>query len=78
MTRLVFKIVDRFGNRLPYVNQVVAFTIEGPADLIGENPFALMGGQAALYVKSRRTPGQVIIRATTPRLSAAQVTLQVR
>jgi len=77
MTRLVFKIVDEYGNRLPYTNQVVSFEIDGPADLIGENPFALMGGQAALYVKARHLPGTVTIRATTPRLEPAHETIQV-
>jgi beta-galactosidase len=78
MTRLVFKIVDKYGNRLPYTNQVVSFEIEGPAELIGENPFALMGGQAALYVKAGREPGAVTVRATTPRLEAASVTINVK
>jgi beta-galactosidase len=73
MTRLVFRIVDRYGNRLPYTNQPVSFDVDGPADLIGENPFALMGGQAALYVKARREPGTVTVRARTPRLPAAEV-----
>jgi beta-galactosidase len=77
MTRLVFKIVDECGNRLPYTNQVVTFEIDGPADLIGENPFALMGGQAALYVKARREPGTVTIRATTPRLEAVMETITI-
>ena len=77
-TRLVFKIVDRYGNRLPYTNQPVMFEIDGPADLIGENPFALMGGQAAAYVRARREPGTVTVRATTMRLSPAQVMLTVR
>ncbi|GIL12349.1 MAG: beta-galactosidase [Chloroflexota bacterium] len=78
MTRLVFKIVDKYGNRLPYTNQVVSFEIEGPAELIGENPFALMGGQAALYVKAGRELGTVTVRATTPRLEAAAVTINVK
>jgi beta-galactosidase len=77
MTRLVFRIVDRFGNRLPYTNQPVSFEVDGPADLIGENPFALMGGQAALYVKARCEPGTVTIRATTPRLPAAEVKIAI-
>ncbi len=77
MTRLVFRIVEEYGNRLPYTNQVVSFEIEGPADLIGENPFALMGGQGALYVKARREPGTVTIRATTPRLEAATETITI-
>lgn len=75
MTRLVFKIVDKYGNRLPYTNQVVAFELDGPAELIGENPFALMGGQAALYVKARHEAGTVTVRATTPRLEPAAVTI---
>lgn len=77
MTRLVFKIVDEFGNRLPFTNQVVTFEIDGPADLIGENPFALMGGQAALYVKAQYTPGVVTVRAVTPRLPAAETRIVI-
>ena len=77
MTRLVFRIVDRYGNRLPYTNQSVSFEVDGPADLIGENPFAIMGGQAALYVKARHEPGMVTIRATTPRLPMAQAKIAI-
>lgn len=78
MTRLVFKIVDRYGNRLPYTNQPVSFEVEGPADLIGENPFAIMGGQAAMFLRARRQPGTVTVRATTPRLDPASVTITLR
>jgi beta-galactosidase len=78
MTRLVFRIVDRFGNRLPYTNQVVSFELEGPGELIGENPFALMGGQAALYVRALRQPGRVTIRATTARLDPVIATIELR
>lgn len=75
MTRLIVRIVDQYGNRLPYTNQAVNFEIDGPADLIGENPFALMGGQAALYVRTRHEAGVVTIRAITRSLPPAQVTL---
>jgi len=75
MTRVAFRIVDRFGNRLPYAHQVVTLAVDGPADLIGENPFALAGGQGALYLRAQREPGTVRIRATTPRLPAAEVTV---
>lgn len=78
MTRVAFRIVDRYGNRLPYTNQVVTLEIDGPADLIGENPFALIGGQAALYVRARHTPGVVRVRATTPRLPPVEVTITLR
>jgi beta-galactosidase len=78
MTRLVFKIVDRYGNRLPYTNQVVAFEVDGPADLIGENPFALMGGQAALYLRARHEPGEVTVQAITSRLPPVWIKITLR
>ena len=34
MTRLVFRITDKFGNRLPFTSQVVSFEIDGPAELV--------------------------------------------
>ncbi|MGJ3237957.1 MAG: glycoside hydrolase family 2 protein [Anaerolineae bacterium] len=78
MTRLVFKITDRYGNRLPYATQAVQFELlEGDAELIGENPFALVGGQAALFVRAGRSAGQVRIRATTFRLPAAEVVIEL-
>ncbi|MDX1991532.1 MAG: glycoside hydrolase family 2 TIM barrel-domain containing protein [bacterium] len=78
MTRVVFKIVDRYGNRLPYTQSVVMFELDGPGELIGENPFPLMGGQAALYVKATHTPGVMTVRASTPRLPSAQVEIVVK
>jgi len=77
MTRLVIRITDKFGNPLPYATQVVSFDLQGEADLIGENPFPLIGGQAALYVKARHQPGQVIIRAHTPRLPGVSSTVEL-
>jgi len=76
MTRVAFKIVDKHGNVLPYATSVVSFEIEGNADLIGDNPFPLVGGQAALYLRARETIGSVTITAKANRLSDATVTVE--
>lgn len=74
MTRLVFKITDNYGNRLPYAIQPVHFELlEGDAELIGENPFALVGGQAALFLRAGRSQGTVRIKASTPRLDPVEI-----
>lgn len=73
MTRLVFKLIDAYGNRLPYSIAVVDFEIEGPGELVGDIPFALVGGQGAIYLKATKQPGTVTVRAKTPRLPVAQV-----
>ncbi len=76
MTRLIFRITDQYGNPLPYSTTVVTFELDGEAELIGENPFALIGGQAALLVKAGHRAGKVVVRASAPGLPAASVTLQ--
>ncbi|MCA9907038.1 MAG: glycoside hydrolase family 2 protein [Anaerolineae bacterium] len=64
MMRVSFQLVDKFGMRLPHAHAVVTLEIDGPADLIGVNPFPLVGGQAALFLKARHTAGEVKVRAT--------------
>ncbi|HYO87556.1 MAG TPA: glycoside hydrolase family 2 TIM barrel-domain containing protein, partial [Candidatus Limnocylindrales bacterium] len=78
MTRLIVRLTDRYGNRLPYDTCVVTFEVEGPARLIGDNPLALVGGQAALYLASTEAAGTVTVTARTPRLPDAHVTVQVQ
>lgn len=75
MTRLTVKIIDRYGNILPYAVYVIHFEIEGDAVLIGENPLPLLGGQAALYVKSGQQCGTIQIAASAPGLPSASITL---
>jgi beta-galactosidase len=76
MTRLIFRITDQYGNPLPYATKVVTFELEGDAELIGENPFPFIGGQAALYVKARHQAGKVTIHAHAPGLSSASISLE--
>jgi beta-galactosidase len=77
MTRLIFRITDQYGNPLPYATKVVTFELEGDAELIGENPFPLIGGQAALFVKARHQSGKVFIRAHTPGLPSSSIFLEI-
>lgn len=76
MTRLIFRVTDSYDNPLPYVTQLVNFTLSGPADLIGDNPFPLIGGQAALLIKARRQAGTVTIHAHSPGLSSVSISLE--
>lgn len=77
MTRVVFKILDKFQHVLPYSVSVVYLEVDGPADLIGDNPFPLVGGQAAVYLKARKTPGKVTITARVNRLATASTTVNI-
>ncbi len=77
MTRLAFRIIDDFGNLLPYVSKIVNFKIEGPADIIGENPYPLFGGQAAIFIKARMETGTVTIHGFADGLPPSDVKLDI-
>ncbi len=72
-TRVVVKVVDLEGNTLRFSGKVVTFEMEGPADFYGENPFAVPGGQAAVFIRAQRQPGVVTLRARADRLDVAQI-----
>ena len=53
------------------------FTLEGPAELIGDNPFGLIGGTGAIWIRARETPAPITLTATHPILGPQTITLQL-
>ncbi|HEY4356478.1 MAG TPA: glycoside hydrolase family 2 TIM barrel-domain containing protein [Acidobacteriaceae bacterium] len=74
-TRVVLRITDDFGNTRPFANDPVMFTLEGPAELIGDNPFALIGGTGAVWVRAREQAGTVVLTAKHPRLGKQSISI---
>ena len=68
---------DEFGNIRPFAADAITFKLDGPADLIGDNPFGLIGGTGAVWVRAKETGGTVTLTATHPILGSqtAQFTL---
>ncbi len=76
-TRVVLRVTDEFGVVRPYANDPIALTLEGPAELIGDNPFALIGGTGAVWIRAREEPGAVRLTAKHPRLGVQTVTIEM-
>jgi beta-galactosidase len=72
-TRVVLRVTDEFGNIRPYANDPIVFKLDGPAELIGDNPFALIGGTGAVWVRAKQQAGTVSLTATHPRLGSQKV-----
>ncbi|MGA8043284.1 MAG: glycoside hydrolase family 2 TIM barrel-domain containing protein [Terracidiphilus sp.] len=72
-TRVVLRVTDEFGAIRPYANDAIAFTLEGPATLIGDNPFALVGGTGAIWIRAGQAPGRIRLTARHPRLGTKTV-----
>ena len=62
------RAVDENGNLLPYSNDALKVTAEGPVELIGPDLFALRGGMAGFYVKTTGEKGAAKVKISCPRV----------
>ena len=74
-TRVVLRVTDEFGAIRTYANDAVVLKLEGPAELIGDNPFSLIGGTGAVWIRAKEEAGKVRLTATHPRLGSQTVEL---
>ena len=72
-TRVVLRVTDEFDNVHPSANDPILFTLEGPAELIGDNPFALTGGTGAVWIRAQQQAGTVRLSAKHLRLGTKTV-----
>jgi beta-galactosidase len=76
-TRVVFRVTDEFGAIRPYANDPIKLSLEGPAEIIGDNPFGLIGGTGAVWIRAKEEAGTVRLTAKHPRLGSQAITLSV-
>ncbi len=72
-TRVVMRVTDEFGAVRTHSNDAITLKLEGPADLIGDNPFALMGGTGAVWIRAKEQAGTARLTATHPHLGSQTV-----
>jgi beta-galactosidase len=76
-TRVVLRVTDEFGAMRTYADDPIHLTLEGPAELIGDNPFSLVGGTGAVWVRAKEQAGNVNLTAKHPRLGSQSVTFKL-
>ena len=81
--------VDKKGRRVPFANQLVSFSVEGPASIVGvvngdiNSDEMLVGQQRSLYngsctviLRATHQTGPVVLKATAPGLKGIEVKLK--
>ena len=76
-TRVVLRVTDEFGAIRPFANDAIKFSLDGPAEIIGDNPFALIGGTGAIWIRAKEQPGTVKLTATHPYMGAQQLQFEI-
>jgi beta-galactosidase len=74
-TRVVLRVTDEYGAIRTYADDPILFTLEGPAELIGDNPFSLIGGTGAVWIRAKERAGTARLTAKHPRLGTQTVDL---
>ena len=72
-TRVVLRVTDEFDAIRTYANDAIVFTLSGPAQLIGGNPFALIGGTGAIWIRAKETAGTAQLTAKHPQLGTQTI-----
>ena len=77
-TSVVLRVTDEFDAIRPFAADAIRFELSGPAELIGDNPFTLVGGQGAVWVRAGEMPGKVKLTAHHPYLGTQHVEFEVK
>ena len=77
-TRVVFRVTDEFGALRRYSTGGIRFEVQGPAEIIGDNPSSLMGGCGAIWLRAKNEPGSVRLKATHPELGFKEIEIQIK
>jgi beta-galactosidase len=78
VTRVVMRATDEFGAPRPLADDPIRIHLEGPATLVGPEEISLVGGVAAVWVRSKFVPGTITLTATHPRLGAQSVVITTK
>jgi beta-galactosidase len=76
-TRVVLRVADEFDAIRPFAADAIRLELTGPAELIGDNPFALVGGQGAVWIRATGQPGKVRLTAHHPILGSQHVEFEI-
>jgi beta-galactosidase len=76
-TRVVLAVTDEFGAICPFAGDPIHFEISGPATIIGDNPFALVGGTGAIWIRTTEQAGTVHLAAKHPTLGKQEIQIEV-
>jgi beta-galactosidase len=76
-TRVVVRVTDEFDAVRPFAADAIRFELEGPAQIIGDNPLGLIGGTCAIWIRAGEEPGRVRLTAHHPSLGARHVEFEL-
>ena len=72
--RVILRVNDEFGQIRPFAADAIEMHVEGPAEIIGDTPFSLIGGTGAIWLRTKEEAGTVRLTAKHPTLGKQTAT----
>ena len=76
-TRVVLRVTDEFGAIRPFAADAIQLELAGPAEILGDNPFSLVGGTGAIWIRALEMTGKAKLTAHHPWLGVQQVDFEI-
>jgi beta-galactosidase len=76
-TRVVMRVTDEFDAICPFANDSIKLELDGPAEITGDNPFSLIGGTGAIWIRAKELAGKVRLTAIHPQLGPQRVEFEI-
>ena len=77
MAAVRIRILDEFGNLVPYAQLPVKLCLTGAAELVGPDVVTAEGGMCGTYVRTIGQPGKVVLTVTTDQTEPVMVEFTV-
>ena len=71
------RAIDENGNLLPYSNEAIKLTIEGPLEIIGPDITSLRGGMSAFYLKTIGEKGKARVTISCSRVETQTLEFEI-
>ncbi len=76
VTRIELRCEDQNNNLLPFANNAIKVTVDGPAKIIGPDHFALIGGDRAFWIRTVGKSGDITVTIEAEGLNTQIIKLQ--
>ncbi|ASY65221.1 Beta-galactosidase (plasmid) [Sinorhizobium sojae CCBAU 05684] len=73
--RVIVRALDQVDNVLPFLNDAIDVSVQGPARLIGPSRLVLQGGSTGFWLESTGTAGEILVTVTSSRLGTTKIKL---
>lgn len=76
-TRVLFRVTDEYGNTQQFASGAIELSATGPGEIVGENPFGLVGGAGAVWIKAKDKEGTIRLTAKHAYLGTQNISIRV-